>query len=151
MKKNKQLILSTYIMLACTFFTSIAFANNDTLNKIANDNDAYFRTLKVQNNTRFYVEVTTTNSNISISCKRQIIYLRKGETKSIRYSIGMICYLTRIDATIKDVGGAASVTKITNYLSPTDTGDTQQDYIIEEIALDEQQTKFECRVVPRIL
>ena len=29
-------------MLACTLLTTIAFANNDTLNKIANDNAAFF-------------------------------------------------------------------------------------------------------------
>jgi hypothetical protein len=42
MKKNKQLLLSTCIMLACTLLTTIAFANNDTLNKIANEDEAFF-------------------------------------------------------------------------------------------------------------
>ena len=100
--------------------------------------------LKVQNNTRFSVWVKTTNSVLKIST----FYLNQGQKLSIRLEPGS--RVSTIEVTYEDAG-EASVTKKTNYRSPNITGDTKQDYIIEEIALDEQQTKFECRVVPRTL
>jgi hypothetical protein len=134
-------------MLACTLLTSIAFANNDTLNKIANDNKAYYVTLKIKNNTRFYVHVET--SFFITACKKTVHYLRAGETQSYKFplSAASMCKVTKVEATF-EVAGAASVTKITNYDPKIKEGTNEKDFIIEEIALDEQQTKFECRVVP---
>ena len=128
MKKNKQLILGTCIMLACTLLTTIAFANNDTLNKIANDNEAYFSTLKIQNNTRFYVGVETFHHERL--CGKVLLYLRAGETQSNRLINAMLtCKVTKIELTF-DVAGAASVTKIINYDPRITTGTNEIDFII---------------------
>ena len=84
-------------------------------------------------------------------CGKVLLYLRAGETQSNRLINAMLtCKVTKIELTF-DVAGAASVTKIINYDPRITTGTNEIDFIIEEIALDEQQTKFEIRVVPRIL
>ena len=141
MKKNKQLILRTCIMLVCTLLTSIAFANNDTLNTKANDNPAFFYPqVKVLNKTRFTATVKITYPG----CKNdENIVIAPGGTglgKTEGKRLG--CLVTKIEATFATNGGA-SVTKITNFSS---TGTSAADFAIAENATNPEQTAFECRI-----
>ena len=141
MKKNKQLLLSTYIMLACTLLTSITFANNNTLNKIANDNEAYFYPqVKVQNKTRFTATVKITYPG----CKNdENIVIAPGGTGLGKSGLARAgCLVTKIEATFA-ANGAASVTQITNFSS---TGTGADNFAIAENATNPEQTTFECRV-----
>jgi hypothetical protein len=128
-------------MLACTLFTSIAFANNDTLNKIANDNEAYFYPqVNVQNKTRFTATVKITYPG----CKNdENIVIAPGGTGLGKSGLARAgCLVTKIEATFAG-NGAASVTQITNFSS---TGTGASNFIIQESALNEEETQFECMV-----
>ena len=135
MKKLKQIILSTCIMLVCTLLTSIAFANNDTLNSKGNDNSGYYQTIYLHNYTRFKATVTITNADNKTSQH----VLNPNE----EYSMGNRSAFVKVEATF--VGnGAASVTKVTNFYS--EKGVFGGTFMLYEKALNEQQTIFECWV-----
>jgi len=137
MKKNKQLILSTCIMLACTLLTSFAFANNDTLNTIANDNEAYFYDkARIQNKTRFTAKVTITYPG----CKNDVFDIAPYSTGSPKASRGA-CLITKIGA-IFTTNDGAYVSKMTEF---TSSGTGASDFAIAENAINEEQTEFECR------
>jgi hypothetical protein len=141
MKKNKQLLLSTCIMLACTLLTTIAFANNDTLNKIANEDEAFFYPqVKVQNKTRFTATVKITYPG----CKNdENIVIAPGGTGLGKSGLARAgCLVTKIEATFA-ANGAASVTQITNFSS---TGTGADNFAIAENATNPEQTAFECRI-----
>ena len=124
-------------MLTCTFFASIAFANNDTLNKIANDNEAYFYDkARIQNKTRFTAKVTITYPG----CKNDVFDIAPYSTGSPKASRGG-CLITRIGATFATNDGAY-VSKMTDF---TSSGTGASDFVIAENAINPEQTEFECR------
>ncbi len=128
-------------MLTCTLFTSIAFANNDTLNTKANNNEAYFYPqVNVQNKTRFTATVKITYPG----CKNdENIVIAPGGTGLGKSGLARAgCLVTKIEATFAG-NGAASVTQITNFSS---TGTGASNFIIQESALNEEETQFECMV-----
>ncbi len=128
-------------MLVCTLLTTIAFANNDTLNKIANNNEAYFYPqVKVVNKTRFTATVKITYPG----CKNdENIVIAPGGTGLGKSGLARAgCLVTKIEATFA-ANGAASVTQITNFSS---TGTGADNFAIAENATNPEQTAFECRI-----
>jgi len=128
-------------MLACTLLTTIAFANNDTLNKIANNNEAYFYPqVKVVNKTRFTATVKITYPG----CKNdENIVIAPGGTGLGKSGLSRAgCLVTKIEATFAG-NGIASVTKITNFSS---SGTGESNFAIGENAINQEQTEFECLV-----
>jgi hypothetical protein len=127
-------------MVTCTFFASIAFANNDTLNTKGIDNAGYYQTIYLHNYTRFKATVTITNADDHpILPKTSQHVLNPNE----EYSMGNNRAFVKLEATFVD-NGAASVTKVTNFYS--EKGVMGGTFMLEEKALNEQQTIFECTV-----
>jgi hypothetical protein len=124
-------------MLACTILTSIAFANNDTLNNIANDKKAR-ALITFLNNTRFKATVRITYADKNIPNAYDYI-LNPGEKRDL--IIIFIRFFDKVEATFEG-NGTASVTKVNNFYSTAATGT----FHLEESALDERQTIFECTV-----
>ena len=143
MKKNKQLILGTCIMLACTLLTTIAFANNDTLNKIANDNAAFFYPKAVlENKTQCTVKARI--FYVSLVCfQEDVITLKPGETKSPNTS-RRLCLIKKIELTFFGGKYGTSITQITNFTPKT--GSTASEFVIWEKAMNEEQTEYHCGV-----
>jgi hypothetical protein len=143
MKKLKQSILSTCIMLACTLLTTIAFANNDTLNTRANDNDAFFYPKAVlENKTQCTVKARI--FYVSLACTQyDEITLKPKETKSPNTSRGL-CLIKKIEVTFFGGKYGTSITKVTNFTPKT--GSTASEFVIWEKALNEEQTEYHCGV-----
>jgi hypothetical protein len=128
-------------MLACTLLTTVAYAKNDTLNTIANDNPTFFYPqVKVLNKTQFTATVKITYPG----CKNDenIVIAPKGTGLGKSGLSRAGCLVIKIEATFATNGGA-SVIQITNYSS---SGTGASDFIIEESALNERETQFECMV-----
>jgi hypothetical protein len=136
MKITKQFILSTCIIFTCILFTTIVFAKNDTLNITAKDNAGFsYDPVKVQNKTQFTAHVKVTYPG----CKNDDIIIAPKSTGSAKRGA---CLITKIEATF-DVNGAASVTNVSNFSS---TGISASNFAIEENAINQEQTAFECLV-----
>jgi hypothetical protein len=131
-------------MLASTLLTSIAFANNDTLNTKANDNEAYFYPkAEFENKTQFTVSLRITYVSILCPSDDEIRILKPGETKSPSASRGA-CLIKKIEVSFYGGKYGTSITKITNF-NPK-TGSTASKFVIWEKALNEEQTEYHCGV-----
>lgn len=140
MIRNRQFILSTSIILGCTLYSTLTFANTIIFQKSIKENaGSFWPQVKVENKTRFTAHVKIIYS----LCKNDVFDISPGATGTGKSTLSRAgCLITKIETTF-DRNGAATVSTITNFGS---TGTGAADFMIEESALDEQETKFECMV-----